>query len=253
MPSIKLHIGDCLPAMRDIPDNAYPLAIVDPPYFSGPERRGFYGSMVGARGIKRISYPANLAKWEVPSPEYFDQLFRISKHQIIWGCNHYDQIWPGPGRIVWDKCNAQSSYSDCEIAYCSMHDSTRLYRQMWNGMMQGSSVENGHVMQGNKAKNQKRIHPTEKPANLYRWLLKKYAEPGMTIFDSHCGSGSIMMACYDLEMGLDAWEKEPVHVDNAQKRFDEYIESKKKSPIISAAFRPKPTDWIQGQFFPPPA
>lgn len=239
MSIINLHQGDCLPAMRSFADRAFDLAIVDPPYFSGPERRGFYGAGIGAKGVKRIEYPKT-AKWKVPDQEYFDELFRVSKHQIIWGCNYYNIVYPGSGRIIWDKCNVGTSFSDAELAYCSLHDSVRIFRYMWNGMMQGGSIDNGHLQQGNKKLNQKRIHQTEKPVDLYRWLLKTYAKPGYKILDTHCGSGSIMMACHDLKLDLEAYELEAVHVREATERFEEYKLQSIRQPMIGFKTKRKP-------------
>ena len=161
---------DCMDGMKEFPDKYFELAIVDPPYFSGPEKRGYYGknmNPIGGRHIYRT-----IDSWDIPKPEYFKELERVSKHQIIFGCNYFDWKFP-PGRIVWDKCNGSSSYSDCEIASCSLHNSVRLYRYMWNGMMQGKTVGEGHIQQGNKRLNEKRSHPTQKPVNLYRWLIWK--------------------------------------------------------------------------------
>lgn len=144
-PSIVLHNKDCIEGMKELQDQHFDLAIVDPPYFSGPERRGFYGRQVSSIGVHR-SYHISEA-WQVPQEEYFFQLARVSKNQIIWGYNYFKYPF-GPGRIVWDKCNENSSFSDCEIAYCSLHDSIRLFRYMWNGMMQGKSITEGHIQQG---------------------------------------------------------------------------------------------------------
>lgn len=184
---------DCMELMSTIPDKFIDLAIVDPPYFSGPEKRRYYGSKVSTTKVKRRYYPP-LESWKVPTAEYFDELFRVSKHQIILGVNHYKYIFPSSGRIVWDKCNGKSTFSDCEIAYCSLHDSVRMFRFMWNGMMQGKSIEEGHIMQGNKKFNEKRIHPTQKPVALYEWILQTYAKEGWILLDTHVGSGSSLIA-----------------------------------------------------------
>lgn len=141
---------DCMEGMKHFPDKYFDLAIVDPPYFSGPERREYYGRAVSTIGVKRRSYH-KMDTWEVPGEDYFKELFRVSKEQIIWGCNYYDYPF-GPGRIVWDKCNGTSSYSDCEIAYCSLYNSVRMFRYMWNGMLQGKSLTEGWIQQGNKSK-----------------------------------------------------------------------------------------------------
>lgn len=98
---------DCVPAMELFPDNYFDLAVVDPPYFSGPERRGFYGSKVSKIGVHR-DYPVS-PTWSRPGPEYFRELFRVSRHYIVWGCNYFDYKFV-TGRIVWDKCNGSSSF-----------------------------------------------------------------------------------------------------------------------------------------------
>ena len=184
---------DCIEGMKQFPDKYFDLAIVDPPYFSGPEKRGFYGRKESPIGVKRIY--KKMDKWKVPENEYFEELARVSKNQIVWGINYFDYFL-GTGRIVWDKCNDGSSFSDCEIAYCSLHDSVRMFRFMWNGMFQGKSITEGTIQQGNKALNEKRIHPTQKPVALYEWLLSKYAKDGDVILDTHVGSASSLIACH---------------------------------------------------------
>ena len=221
----QLYWGDGQKAIEYMPDNAYDVAIVDPPYFSGPEKRGHYGSSISAKKVKRITYPKS-EKWQIPPPEYFEKLFRISTHQIIWGCNYFPVVYPSAGRIIWDKVNGDSSFSDCEIAYCSFHNSVRMFRYMWNGMMQGKSIAEGHIQQGNKKLNEKRIHPTQKPLRLYKWLLSEYCIPlqeklgrPIRILDTHAGSFNIGIACYDLDLNLDAWVINKTHVKNASKNY----------------------------------
>ena len=220
-----VSLEDNMIAMKRYPDKFFKWAIVDPPYFSGPEKRMFYGEKVSNKGVKRIDYPVT-DTWEVPGEDYFRELFRVSEHQIIWGCNYYKWHF-GPGRIIWDKVNGDSSYSDCEIAYCSKHDSTRLFRYMWNGMMQGKSIAEGHIMQGNKKLNEKKIHPTQKPVNLYKWTLREYANPGDNILDTHTGSGSLRIACYDLGFDYTGQEISPVHWQNQEDRFAQHIAQKR--------------------------
>lgn len=212
MLSTELHNMECMEGMAEFPDQYFDLAIVDPPYFSGPERREFYGRRVSPIGVQR-SYRKSEA-WQVPGKTYFEELMRVSKNQIIWGCNYFDYPF-NPGRIIWDKCNGNSSFSDCEIAYCSIHDSVRLFRYMWNGMMQGKSISEGHIQQGNKQLNEKRIHPTQKPTALYKWLLQKYAKPGDKILDTHVGSGSSMIAAYDAGYEFTGFEIDPYYYKKA--------------------------------------
>lgn len=215
-----VHNEDCKEGMKRFSDNFFKLAIVDPPYYSGPEKRQYYGKAVNTRGVKRINYPVT-DTWELPDDEYFNELFRVSEHQIIWGCNYFNWRF-GSGRIIWDKVNGDSSFSDCEIAYCSKHDSVRLFRYMWNGMMQGKSISEGHIAQGNKKLNEKMIHPTQKPVNLYKWILMEYANEGDNILDTHVGSGSSRIACYDLGFDFTGFEINSTHCKRQELRFNQH-------------------------------
>lgn len=205
--------------LKELPDNAYDLAIVDPPYFSGPERRQFYGRRVSNIGVQRLY--AKSEKWNVPGPEYFKELQRVAKYYIVWGCNYYDYIF-AHGRIIWDKCNGSSSFSDCEIAATNLISSVRLFPFMWNGMLQGKSISEGRIMQGNKRLNEKRIHPTQKPVALYAWLLIKFAKRGWKILDTHLGSGSIAIACAALGYDLLGIEVDPNYYNAAKDRLLAY-------------------------------
>ena len=207
---------DCMEYMRTLPDKVFDLAVVDPPYFSGPERRGYYGSRVSKSGVHR-DYPIS-PEWEIPGVEYFDELNRVAQKIIVWGCNYYKDIFP-PGRIVWDKCNGESSFSDCEIAATNCHDSVRLIRYMWNGMMQGKSIADGATQQGDKRKNEKRIHPTQKPVALYAWIFARYAKPGDKIIDTHLGSGSSRIAAYDAELDFVGCEINKDYFAAQEERF----------------------------------
>lgn len=208
---------DCMDGMKEFPDGYFDLAIVDPPYFSGPERRGFYGKKISPIGVQRIYEKSEC--WQVPDEDYFKELFRVSKEQIILGCNYFEYPFSS-GRIVWDKCNGNSDFSDCEIAYCSMHDSVRLFSYMWNGMFQGKSITEGTIQQGNKALNEKRIHPTQKPVALYEWLLNRYAKPGDIILDTHVGSASSLIACYRTNHPYVGFELDKHYYDLSKKRLD---------------------------------
>lgn len=215
-----VYNADCLPAMKEYPDQYFDLAVVDPPYFSGPERRAYYGSSVSTTNISRKYYPVT-EHWQVPTAEYFDELKRISKKYIVWGCNYYDYVFD-PGRIVWDKCNGNSTFSDCEIAATNCHDSVRLFRYMWNGMMQGKNMYEGHIMRGNKAENEKRIHTTQKPLDLYRWIFTKYAQKGDRILDTHVGSGTSRRAAFEFGLDFVGYEIEKVYFDLQEQAFEEH-------------------------------
>lgn len=205
--------------MKRYPDRFFDLAIVDPPYFSGPERRHYYGSAQSKTKVFR-SYNPSTTRWEPPTEGYFRELMRVSKHYIIWGCNYFDWNF-APGRIVWDKCNGDSTFSDAEIAATDLFSSVRLFPYLWNGMFQGKSISEGRIQRGNKAENEKRIHPTQKPVNLYLYLLQKYAKPGDRILDTHVGSGSSLIACEKLGFDCVGFEIDKAYFEAAKKRFQE--------------------------------
>lgn len=218
--NITLYNADCMELLKEFPDNFFDLAIVDPPYFSGPERRQFYGSNVSTTNVKRVNYGRS-DKWNVPGSDYFDELLRVSRFYIVWGCNYYNYIF-AHGRIVWDKCNGSSTFSDCEIAATNLFSSVRLFPFMWNGMCQGKSMTEGRIMQGNKRLNEKRIYPTQKPVALYAWLLTRYAKPDWRILDTHLGSGSIAIACHELGYQLTGIELDKRYYDAARQRLIQY-------------------------------
>lgn len=208
---------DCMKYMRDLPDGYFDLAVVDPPYFSGPERRNYYGSSRSTQNVRRVEYGVSKA-WRVPGRPYFKELLRVSRHYIVWGCNYFDFHF-APGRIVWDKCNGRSTFSDCEIAATDLIDSVRLFPFMWNGMCQGLSITDGRTMQGNKALNEVRIHPTQKPVALYSWIFQKFAQPGWKVLDTHLGSGSSRIAAYGLGIDFYGCEIDKRYFDAQNERF----------------------------------
>jgi len=212
---------DCMEALRSMPDKSFDLAVVDPPYFSGPERRRFYGNEFSAVGVHRTEYHV-AEKWEVPGPEYFRELERVSKRYIVFGCNYFEYIF-SPGRIVWDKCNGDSSYSDCEIAATNCHDSVRIFHYLWNGMMQGKGVLHGKTQRGDKTKNERRIHPTQKPIDLYRWIFTNYAKPDFKILDTHLGSGSSRIAAYEAGLSFLGYEIDRCYFELQEERFLSHI------------------------------
>jgi site-specific DNA-methyltransferase (adenine-specific) len=204
----------------------YDLAIVDPQYgrreHGGKNRSGNVTQKNGSRlYVKDGGYEKKDWDKEPPTAEYFELLKRVSKHQIIWGENYFPYFF-GSGRIVWDKVNDGSDQSACEIAYNSLTKRVDLFRFMWRGMLQGKSVIEGHIQQGNKRLNQKRIHPTEKPIPLYKWLLTKYAKQGWKILDTHGGSMGIAIACEELGFSLDLWEIEPGYYRDGVARYNQY-------------------------------
>jgi len=194
--------------MARYPDKHFELAIVDPPYFKGAGADGFYGAKFNKTGKK--GHYKGIDNWDsnIPTEAYFNELKRVSMHQIIWGINYYE--FSGcTGRIIWDKINDHSTFSNCEIASCSLIDHVKIFRFMWNGMLQGD-MKNKEI----------RIHPTQKPVALYNWLLAKYAKQGDKILDTHLGSGSIAVACYGMGFDLTACELDKEYYDAAMKRIN---------------------------------
>lgn len=223
----EVYNMDCLEFLRAQPDGSFDLAIVDPPYFSGPERRGYYGKKESSIGVNR-SYRKS-EKWTVPGHDYFRELRRVAKHYIVWGCNYYDELF-APGRIVWDKCNDRSGFSDCELAATDLIKSVRMFRYMWNGMMQGKSVGEGWIMQGDKSRNEERIHPTQKPVALYVWLLQTFAKNGWRILDTHLGSGSSRIAAYGLGFDFVGCELDNHYYEASTRRFEKECLGETVSP-----------------------
>lgn len=213
-----VHNIDCMEFLREQPDGSFDLAICDPPYFSGPERRGFYGKRVSSIGVRRMYHKS--AQWEVPGSEYFDELLRVARHYVVWGCNYFDYRF-APGRIVWDKVNGASSFSDCELAATNLFTSIRMFRYMWNGMMQGKSITEGYMQNGDKRHNEKCIHPTQKPVALYGWLLQSFAKEGWSVLDTHLGSGSSRIAAYSLGYDFTGCEIDAHYYATQERRFKE--------------------------------
>lgn len=210
-----LYRADCMDVMREFSTGSFALAITDPPYFDGPNKSGYYGQGYSSLGVQRAKHYDSLPVWSVPAADYFEALQRTSKHQIIWGANHFANRFnsAGPGWIVWDKLNGASSFADAELAYCSMDCAVRVFRYVWNGMHQGQYG-------GNKAKNEPRIHPTQKPVALYEWLLDEYAKPGQRILDTHMGSGSSAIAANNRGFEYCGVEIDPVMFEAACERIE---------------------------------
>lgn len=211
-----LYLGDCMELLPGMAASDFDLAITDPPYFDGPNKSGYYGQGYSSLGVQRAKHYDSLKSWDVPGPEYFKQLSRVAKNQIIWGANHFSDRFDSaaPGWIVWDKLNGASSFSDAELAYCSLGGAVRIFRFVWNGMHQGQYG-------GDKRRNEPRIHPTQKPVALYAWLLSNYANAGQRIIDTHLGSGSSAIAANEYGVEFVGIEKDPVMFDAACRRIDD--------------------------------
>ena len=204
---------DCMEGMRLFPDKYFDLAIVDPPY-GGVTKGGYMtnqSSSTTLNGSNRNDY--HLAVWEYPRPDksYFDELMRVSKNQIIWGGNYYasllkdSQCW-----IVWDKEKPEEiTFASIELAWTSFNLESKIFHFRWNGMMQGDMANKEY-----------KIHPTQKPVQLYKWLLGRYANPGDIILDTHVGSASSLIACHETNHKYVGFEIDKVYYDMAKKRLD---------------------------------
>lgn len=204
---IEIHNADCLEAMRLMEDNAFELAIVDPPY-GGNDAIGLSNCIDNSKqATNRVKYKQ--FKNTQPDSEYFEQLKRVSKKQIIWGCNFYKNVDLTGGRIVWNKHG--TAFGEGEMAYYSNSKSVKFFDHTWNGMIQENMKNKEH-----------RIHPTQKPVALYTWLLEKYAKKGDTILDTHLGSGSIAIAAHNLGYDLVGYELDPDYYSAACKRLKQH-------------------------------
>jgi site-specific DNA-methyltransferase (adenine-specific) len=219
---------DCIEYMQQFPDNYFELAIVDPPYGIGadkPSKKPNYCLQKNGTKLKVNNVEYGKKNWdsEIPNDEYFKELLRVSKNQIIFGANYFGFVG---GYIVWDKLNRDTDQYGCELAWQSFNNRTDIVYYMWSGMMQGiycgNLIQKALIQQGNKKLNEKRIHPTQKPIILYRWLLQNYAKTNDKILDTHLGSGSSRIAA-DME-GFDfyACELDKDYFDASCKRFDDY-------------------------------
>jgi len=223
---------DCLEGIKKYSDKYFELAIVDPPYGIGESNKNRNGIFVykdkrtGLKTTIKTNY--KIDDWDLvfPSKEYFIELIRISKNQIIWGANHFIENIPNANSsswIVWDKCNGDNDFADCELAWTSFKKSVRQFRYMWSGMLQGKqSFKEGHIFEGNTKLHEKRIHKTHKPIILYKWLLENYAKSGDKIIDTHLGSGSSRIAAYDMGFDFIGYELDKDYFDAQNKRFNEF-------------------------------
>ena len=196
---IELLNTDCMEYMATLPDKAFDLAIVDPPYGIGKDgQKESTGGHGGRKGYKFKGWDNN-----IPDKKYFDELRRVSVNQIIWGANYYPQfLFTSMGWVVWDK-GQDINQSDGELAYTSFNCKLRIYRM--------NRVE--LLLEGT-------IHPTQKPIKLYKKILRDYATPDMKIIDTHLGSGSLAIAAYDFGCDFVGMEIDKDYYDAAVKRFN---------------------------------
>ena len=203
-----VYLMDCMEGMRNTPDKFYDLAVVDPPYGIGED-----GAKNHSRGkCAKPNYytPKNWDK-ETPKDDYFRELVRVSKNQIIWGGNYFF-LKETPCWIVWDKLNGDNDFADCELAWTSFESAVRKFTFRWAGMLQG-----------NMKNKENRIHPTQKPIALYSWIFKNYLPDGGKVLDTHLGSGSSRIAA-DKAGNIDftGYEIDADYFEAHLKRWDNY-------------------------------
>jgi site-specific DNA-methyltransferase (adenine-specific) len=211
MAKIEFYNIDCIEFMKTKPDNYYDLAIVDPPYGIDADNKN--NGKNSDRHEKTSMAKINTYKktnWDnsIPTDEYFEQLFRVSKKQIIWGANYFGLKG---GMLYWHKNVTMPTYSTGELAWISWMKKMDFIEVTWHGMLQ-------HNMKDKE----ERIHPTQKPTLLYRKVLEKYAEKGMKILDTHGGSMSIAIACEKEGFDLDITEIDADYFNNGVKKYNEY-------------------------------
>jgi site-specific DNA-methyltransferase (adenine-specific) len=197
--------------MARYPDDYFDVAIVDPPYGIGESSNDNK-----SRSKLGKSKDYGCKKWDnnAPNKEYFKELKRVSKNQIIWGANHFIENIPKANSscwVVWNKENGANDFADCELAYCSFNTAVRKVDLRWHGMLQ-------HDMKNKEF----RIHPTQKPVKLYEWQLMNYAKEGDKILDTHRGSASLDIACHNLGFDLVTCELDTDYFNDGNKRLKQH-------------------------------
>jgi site-specific DNA-methyltransferase (adenine-specific) len=196
--------------MKRYADNHFDLAIVDPPYGIDINNQS---QGKGGGVAKKIEYTKKDWDKQAPNIDYFNELIRVSKNQIIWGANHFIEKIPYNATcwIVWNKENGETDFADCELAWTSFETAVRIFKWKWSGMLQ----------QNMKDKEQ-RIHPTQKPVALYQWILDKYAKQNDLILDTHLGSGSSRIAAYKGGFNFVGFEIDKEYYEKQEKRFNDF-------------------------------
>lgn len=197
----EVYNENCMIGMARYPNKYFDLAIVDPPYGMPKDSTHGRGKLKG-----RMLNNGGVEKWDTkPNKDYFEELFRVSKNQIIWGGNYFGL--PGSrGFVIWDKEQPFENFSAAEYAWISFQTVSKIFR-----------------LPATRTGDELKIHPTQKPIALYKWILKKYAKPGDKIIDTHLGSGSNRIACYDGGFDFVAFEIEKEYFEVQEKRFKNHI------------------------------
>jgi len=234
----KLYCMDCMKGMKDFPDKYFDLAIVDPPYGLGNTNRLSKGK---SKSIHKDF------KWnnQIPNIDYFNELYRVSQNQIIWGCNYFHPFVSTPGRIVHNKkitiWGKGKNLSECDLASQSFNRKIEYFEYQWSGNVQGGKINWGNTgIDG-------RIHPTQKTIQLYKWILENYAKPDMKIIDTHVGSGSSIMAFLDFGCEWIGFEIDPDYHKATTERIERH--KKRLKPFWNDGDLHKLTTKRQRNFF----
>lgn len=227
---IKITNEDNMELMARYPDKYFDLAIVDPPYGIGASKQSASSSKMKGRKnsvIKRSTLKSKDWDNETPTKEYFNELFRVSKEQIIWGGNYFElpliNSW-----LIWNKLQLLETRSDGEMAWTSFKRPLKIVPLLQDGFKRGQNVGyNQPVIYNKPFSGKQTIHPTQKPVALYKWLLDKYAKQGDKILDTHLGSGSIAIACHDYGFDLTACELDKEYYDKAMERLNNHMAQQK--------------------------
>jgi len=204
VPSSEVYLEDCVKALKRFNDKHFDLAIVDPPYGNIDAIGLIDNKKKGKQATKRTNY--KLFENIAPDNEYYCELARVSKNQIIWGGNFLGLCG---GVIVWQKNG--TAFGEAEVAICSTHKSVKVFEYTWNGMIQ-QNMKDKEI----------RIHPTQKPVALYEWILANYAKPNDLILDTHLGSGSSRIAAYKGGFNFVGFEIDKEYYEKQEKRFNDF-------------------------------
>lgn len=201
---------DCKQGMKEFPDKYFDLAIIDPPY--GIKEDGKKNARRSKLATTKAYKSYAGGDLQPPDKEYFAELFRVSKNQIIFGANHFISRIPydSPCWIVWDKNNGHNDFADCELAWTSFHTAVRKYKYTWHGMIQE-----------NMKNKEYRIHPNQKPVALYEWILNTYAAAGDVILDTHVGSASSLIACRNTGHEFVGFELSEYYYKLSKERYEQ--------------------------------